>query len=102
MEGGTLADLRSDEVGDRAAVDGASVRVPGLGPSSPGGGKGGTFSGRGDQSDIGAVLASSAGSGEACCVMPGADHSGQNYRNAGVDFLAGAGGEKTTDSKGND
>lgn len=102
MEGGTLADLRSDAGGDRAAVDGASIRVPGLGPSSPGGGKGGTFSGRGDQQDEGEISSVSAGSGKTGPVMPSADHSGHDYRNEGMDLLVGAGWEEEDYSKGED
>ena len=97
-----MADLRSDAGGDRSAVGGASIRVPGLGPSSPGGGKGGTFSGRGDQPDGGAALASSAGGGKTCDFLWGADHSGPDHGDEGVDSFAGAGWEEEDYSKGED
>lgn len=102
MESGALADVLSDRIGDRSPVvreafwNASSCQAP----SSRG--KGGDLSGRGDQPDIGAVLAASAGGGPAGDLMPSADHSCPGSGNEGMDLLIGADGGEAAASKGDD
>lgn len=100
MESGTLADAFPDGVGDRASLRSKTFRDAGSGPASSCRGKGGDLSGRGDQPDGGAALAVSAGGRKTGPVMPGADHSGTDHGDEGVDPFSSTGGEKTADSRG--
>lgn len=102
LEGGALVDAFPDGVGDRASLRSKTFWDAGSRPASLCRGEGGNLSGRGDQPDGSAALAASARGRETGPVMPGADHSGSDHGDEGVDPFSGTGGEKKADSKGND